>query len=51
MFDYVWIDRIGFVKVFFISLIELSVFGKGISKLIIGLEVNIMLIIRNVKGE
>ena len=51
LFDHVWTDRIGFVKVLPTSPTESSGFGKGISEPIIGLEANIMLTTRNAKGE
>ena len=51
LFDHVWTDRIGFVKVLPTSPTESSASGKGISKPTIGLEANIMLTTRNAKGE
>ena len=51
LFDHVWTDRIGFVKVLPTSPTESSASGEGISKPTIGLEANIMLTTRNAKGE
>ena len=51
LFDHVWTDRIGFVKVLPTSPTESSASGEGISKPTTGLEANIMLTTRNAKGE
>ena len=51
LFDHVWTNRIGFVKVLPTSPTESSASGKGISEPTIGLEANIMLTTRNAKRE
>ena len=51
LFDHVWTDIIGFVKVLPTSPTESNASGKRISKPTIGLEANIMLTTRNAKGE